>query len=189
MGGKKPFIKALDYFFEHDLYTAGNQIDLQAPFLFNIAGAPWLTQKWAHKITTEPIIQKYGTHQLFPEPVYGRVFKTTPDGMLEEMDDDFACMSAWFALSGMGLYQVCPGIPEFELFSPIFRKIVLDIPGNSTFTIEAKNYAPDCYYIQSAMLNGKPHDKCTISYKEIMAGGKLEYVMGKQPNKSWGLER
>ncbi len=64
-GGKEDFVKELEYFFDNDLYTAGNQIDLQAPFMFNMAGSPWLTQKWVRKILTEPIVQKYGTHGFF----------------------------------------------------------------------------------------------------------------------------
>lgn len=56
------WVNELEYFFENDLYTAGNQIDLHTPFLFNLAGAPWLSQRWVHKILTEPIVHKYGTH-------------------------------------------------------------------------------------------------------------------------------
>ena len=71
-GGKEAFAKELEYFFNNDLYTAGNQPDLQAPFLFNYASVPWLTQKWVRKILTEPIVQKYGTHNFLPKPVFDR---------------------------------------------------------------------------------------------------------------------
>jgi putative alpha-1,2-mannosidase len=29
-------------------------------------------------------------------------------------------MSAWFVLSSMGIYQVCPGDPNFSLGCPLF---------------------------------------------------------------------
>jgi len=190
-GGKDAFLKELEYFFDNDLYTAGNQIDLQAPFLFNYADAPWLTQKWARKILTEPMVQKYGTHQLFPTPVFDRIYKTTPDGYLEEMDDDYGCMSAWYAMSAMGLYQVFPGNPVYQLTAPIFEKVTIkldqSIYNGKTFTIEAKKLSKTNGYIQSAILNGKPFNQSWISHQDIVNGGKLVFEMGTEPNKQWGI--
>ena len=57
-----------------------------------------------------------------------------------------------------------------------------------SFTITAKNNSPDNIYIQSASLNGKPLNRCWLSYAEITAGGTLDLVLGPQPNKSWGIE-
>lgn len=189
-GGNEAFVKELDYFFDNNLYTAGNQIDLQAPFLFNYTGTPWLTQKWSQKIMTEPIVQKYGTHQFFPKPIFDRVYKTTPDGYLLEMDDDYGCMASWYALSAMGLYQMCPGNPMYQLSSPIFSKttITLDqsVYKGKEFVIEAQNLSKTNKYIQSATLNGKPYNRCEISHNDIVNGGKLVYVMGPEPNKDWG---
>ncbi len=189
-GGNDAFLKELEYFFDNDLYTAGNQIDLQAPFLFNLAGAPWLTQKWSQKILTEPIVQKYGTHQFFPKPIFDRVYKTTPDGYLLEMDDDYGCMASWYALSAMGLYQMCPGNPMYQLSAPIFSKttITLDqsVYKGKEFVIEAQNLSKTNKYIQSATLNGKPYNRCEISHNDIVNGGKLVYVMGPEPKKEWG---
>lgn len=191
-GGKELFAKELEYFFNHNLYTAGNQIDLQAPFLFNMAEKPWLSQEWAHKILTEPIVQLYGTHNFFPEPINDRVYKTTPDGYLEEMDDDYGCMSSWYAMAAMGLYQVCPGNPVYQLTSPIFDEINIHLdtkiyPGKS-FVIQANKLSKTNYYIQSAALNGKPYNHSWISHEEIVKGGKLVFEMGSKPNTNWGKE-
>jgi predicted alpha-1,2-mannosidase len=192
-GGEEAFLKELEYFFDNDLYTAGNQIDLQAPFLFNIANAPWLSQKWSRKILTEPILQKYGTHGFFPEPIFDRVYKTTPDGYLEEMDCDYGCMAAWYNMAAMGLYQLCPGNPVYQLTSPIFNKVVITLdssvyPGKQ-FIIEAKNQSRENNYIQSATLNGKPLNRSWITHEEIIRGGKLIYEMGAEPNKNWGIAK
>jgi|GEM_PF-2647580 len=43
----------------------------------------------------------------------------------------------------------------------------------------------DCY-VQSATLNGKPLNRCWITYQEITAGGTLDFVLGASPNKAWG---
>lgn len=191
-GGKEAFLKELEFFFDNDLYTAGNQIDLHAPFLFNEAGAPWLTQKWVRKILTEPIVQKYGTHNFFPEPIFDRVYKNTPDGYLEEMDCDYGCMAAWYNMSAMGLYQVCPGDPVYQLTAPIFEEVKINLDkkiySGKSFLIKAKNLSKDNIYIQSATLNGKPLNRAWISHGEIAQGGKLVFEMGKQPDKMWGKE-
>ncbi len=190
-GGKEAFLKELEYFFDNDLYTAGNQIDLHAPYLFNMAGAPWLTQKWVRKILTEPIVQKYGTHNFFPEPIFDRVYKATPDGYLEEMDCDYGCMAAWYAMSAMGIYQVCPGDPVYQLTAPIFDEVKIRLddkiyPGKS-FVIKARNLSKENSYIQSATLNGKSLNRSWMTHTEIAKGGELVFVMGKEPNKTWGI--
>jgi predicted alpha-1,2-mannosidase len=190
-GGNEAFLAELNYFFGNDLYTAGNQIDLHAPFLFNQAGAPWLTQKWVRKILTEPIVQRYGTHNFFPEPVFDRVYKATPDGYLEEMDCDYGCMAAWYNMAAMGFYQLCPGDPGYQLTAPIFDKVTISLDQRfckgKEFSIEAKGLSNDNFYIQSATLNGELFNRSWLSHNEITAGGKLVFEMGSEPNKNWGI--
>lgn len=190
-GGKEAFVKELEYFFNNDLYTAGNQIDLQAPFMFNMADAPWLTQKWVRKLLTEPVVQKYGTHGFFIEPVFDRIYKSTPDGYLEEMDDDYGCMSGWYAMAAMGLYQMCPGKTEYQLTAPIFNEVAIKPDRNfyngKKFIFRAENLNQENIYIQSATLNGKPFNKSSITHDEIVNGGELVYQMGSEPNKNWGI--
>lgn len=190
-GGQQEFVNELGYFFDNDLYTAGNQIDLHAPFLFNQAGAPWLTQKWVRKILKEPIVQKYGTHNFFPEPIFDRVYKTTPDGYLEEMDCDYGCMAAWYNMAAMGIYQVCPGNPVYQITAPIFDEVKINLDKNiytgSEFVIKANNLNEENIYIQSAKLNGKLLNRSSLEHEEIVAGGVLVLEMGSTPNKKWGV--
>ena len=191
-GGKEAFVRELEYFFDHDLYTAGNQIDLQAPFLFNDAGSPWLTQKWVRKLLTEPVVQQYGTHDFFPKPIFGRIYKNSPDGYLLEMDDDYGCMAAWYVMSAMGLYQICPGNPQYNLTAPIFDKITIELdseiyPGKK-FVIKARNLNKKNIYIQTAKLNGRPYNQAFITHEALVAGGELIFEMGSAPNKQWGIE-
>lgn len=191
-GGNEAFVKELEYFFDNDLYTAGNQIDLQAPFLFNDAGAPWLTQKWVRKLLTEPVIQHYGTHIIFPEPIFGKIYKNSPDGYLLEMDDDYGCMAAWYAMSAMGLYQVCPGNTRYNLTAPIFDVVTINLDpkvyNGKKFTIKANNLNEKNIYIQSAKLNGKSYNQAFITHELIAAGGELVFEMGAVPNREWGIE-
>ncbi len=189
--GKDAFTEELEYFFDNDLYTAGNQIDLQAPYLFNMAGSPWLTQKWVRKILKEPIVQQYGTHGFFIEPVFDKVYKSSPDGYLEEMDDDYGCMSGWYAISAMGLYQVCPGHPVYQVTAPIFDEVIINLDNDfykgKKFIIRAENLSDENIYIQSATLNGELFNRSSINHSEITAGGELVFEMGSTPNKNWGI--
>lgn len=190
MGGRKKFVQTLNYFFENDLYNQGNQPDLQAPYQFNFAGAPWLTQKWVRRILTEPMRQKYGTHGFFKEPIFDRIFKTEPKGYLLEMDDDCGTMAAWFVFGAMGFYPVCVGEPVYEIGTPIFEKITINLDQNfcrgKTFVIQAQNASRENFYIQSATLNGKPYSKPWLHHDDIAGGGKLVFEMGPEPNKAWG---
>ena len=177
LGGKDLFIAKLTDFFDrtpnvgewNSYYNQPNEPVHLIPFLFNRAGAPWLTQKWIRKID--------------------EAYKGGPDGLCG--DEDVGQMSAWFVLAASGIHQACPGDPRYEIFTPLFDKVILHLDPRytkgGTFTITAKNNSPENIYIQSATLNGKPLNRCWIDYKEIVAGGKLELVLGPQPNKYWGL--
>ncbi len=196
IGGRQKFVAELDYFFANHLYQAGNQPDIHAAFLFNYAGAPYLTQKWVRTILTEPMTQRYGAHDFFEEPIVDRIYKATPDGYLLEMDDDFGCMAAWYVLSSMGLFQVCPGQPIYELTAPIFNKVTLKLDSQfyagKEFIIETKKLSAQNIYIQRATLynqnyrKGKDYSAPWISHQQIVAGGRLLFEMGARPNKEWG---
>ena len=54
------------------------------------------------------------------------------------------------------------------------------VPGG-TFTVEAKNFAPENRYVQGVRLNGQPYDKPYISHEAVMQGGVLEFEMGPEP--------
>jgi putative alpha-1,2-mannosidase len=66
--------------------------------------------------------------------------------------------------------------------SPLFTRVTLNLPNGKTFEISAPNNAAHNVYIQSATLNGGPLDAPVISYAQIEAGGKLDFVMGHKPS-------
>jgi len=86
-------------------------------------------------------------------------------------------MSAWYVLSSMGFYQVCPGKPEYTIGSPLFDKVVIQLENGKTFEIKKQNPAQKFQYIQSSTFNGKPSNSSVISHASIINGGKLEFVM------------
>jgi predicted alpha-1,2-mannosidase len=178
-GGKALFIAKLNAFFEHTpSFNRGNPyMDVTnepsnlIPFLFNRAGAPWLTQKWVRRCVTEG-------------------YAAAPNG--NPGDDDEGQISAWFVLAASGLHPACPGDPRFEIFTPLFDKVTLNLDPKyskgATFIVTAKNNSPENVYIQSATLNGQPLNRCWLNYSEITAGGTLDLVLGNKPNMAWGVQ-
>lgn len=94
-------------------------------------------------------------------------------------NEDVGQMSAWYILSSMGIYQVEPAGGVFWFGTPLFDKATINVGNNKTFTIIAHNNSDKNIYIKSIKLNGKPYSKWFINYKDIMAGGTLEFFMGK----------
>lgn len=164
MGGKEKFIERLDRFFEGKYYWHGNEPGHHIAYLYAYAGEPWKTQYWIHNIINSE-------------------YFTTPDGL--SGNDDAGQMSAWLVFSMTGFYPVCPSMPYYVLGSPGFEEITITLDNGKKFTIEANGYSEENIYIQSATLNGMPYDKSYIMHQDIMNGGKLSFVMGNAPNKTW----
>jgi predicted alpha-1,2-mannosidase len=184
IGSKDAFTERLEYYFDNNLHNHGNQPDIHVPFMFNFSTKPWLTQKWVNKILTKEMVQHYGTHVKWKEPYIGRIYKDTPDGYIPEMDDDDGTMSAWYVLSAMGLYPMLVGDPVFQLTSPIFDKITIQLPENKTFVIKTNGFSDQNYYIDKITLNGKNYTKNAILHQDIMNGGVLEVDLTDKPNKN-----
>jgi predicted alpha-1,2-mannosidase len=176
------FKKSTRYNFnaEGDLYDRipinhGNQPNMQAAWLFNYSGKPWLTQHY-----TREIMNRY----------YG---STPLHGWLG--DEDEGQMGAWFVMAAMGLFETDGGAsvkPFYEIGSPLFEKITISLdpayyPGK-TFVIEARNVSDKNRYIQSAMLDGKPLTKPWFYHSELVDGGSLVLQMGPEPNTAWGSQ-
>ena len=176
MGGADEFTRQLEDFFErtppsfgwNNYYNHSNEPVHHVPYLFVYVGKPWLTQKWVRRVL----------HGAYHDNV---------DGICG--NDDVGQMSAWYVLSALGFYPVCPGDGIYILGSPLFPRATIHLDGKwykgAKFTITATNQGPDHPYVQSARLNGKPLSRAWIRHSEIAAGGALEFVMGATANKQW----
>jgi predicted alpha-1,2-mannosidase len=160
-------------FFAEVLVNHGNQPNMQAAYLFNYAGAPWLTQKWSREIMD----LFYGSN---PE-----------DGW--PGDEDQGQMGAWFVMSAIGLFEMDGGgstTPIYEIGSPLFPKATIHLDPKyyqgGTFTVEARGVSKENRYIQSASLNGAPLHRPWFTHEALVGGGSLILEMGPKPNKAWG---
>ncbi len=148
-------------------FSMGNEPSFHIPYLYNYVGAPWKTQKRI----------RFLLDVWFKDNIFG-----IPG------DEDGGGMSAFVVLSSLGFYPVTPGLPIYSIGSPIFEKSSIKLPNKKTFTVIAKGASAENKYIQKAYFNGKEIFTPFFTHDELMAGGKLELVLGIVPNKEWGVK-
>lgn len=185
LGGREKFTKKLDQLFIEGLgmskysylgqfpdatgqvgqFVMGNEPSLHIPYLYNYAGEPWKTQ--------------YRVRMLLDT-----WFTNTPTGI--PGDEDGGGLSAFVVFSNMGFYPVTPGMPVFNIGSPVFTDISVKLQNNKQFRLKAKYSSRENKYIQSATLNGKKWNKPWFSWDDIKNGGELVLIMGSRPNYEWG---
>ncbi len=137
-------------------YAHGNEPSHHMAYLYNYIGKPNKTIKRVHQILNE-------------------FYKNTPDGLIG--NEDCGQMSAWYVLSSIGMYQVCPGKPEFALSAPLFEKVKINLENGKTFEIESPktSLGTETSEVTSTVLNGKSNVRSFITYDQILNGGKLVF--------------
>jgi putative alpha-1,2-mannosidase len=125
------------------------------------------------------------------EQAYGGI---TPDLGYGGHDEDQGQMGGTSALMALGLFSLqgnVSGVPTYEMTSPVFDKIDIQLDpayyAGKTFTIITHNNSKKNVYIQKAMLNGKMLETFWFTHAEYAKGGILEIWLGDLPNKDWGI--
>ncbi len=187
MGGSEAFDSKLDQLFSEGLgrskwvyystmpdatgnvgqFVMGNEPSMHIPYLYNLAGKPWKTQK-----RIRMLMDTWFRNDLMGIPG----------------DEDGGGLTAFYVFSAMGFYPITPGIPEYQIGSPFFSKVKIHLENGKTFTVIAKNNSESNKYIQSATLDGKPLNMTTITHDDIVLGGTLILIMGDRANHSWGTD-
>ncbi|MCC8426312.1 GH92 family glycosyl hydrolase [Mucilaginibacter sp. UR6-11] len=185
MGGTKQAENKLDQLFREDLGTAkfifwktqpdasglvgqfvmGNEPSFHIPYLYNYMGAPWKTQK-----RIRMLLNTWYTDNLFGIPG----------------DEDGGGMTSFVVFSMMGFFPVTAGIPVYNIGSPVFTKVTINLPNGKVFTINAADNSADNKYIQSATLNGARLNKPWFAHTDLVNGATINFKMGSRPNRNWG---
>lgn len=183
MGGENEFCKKLDQCFnskekttgreQADVtgligqYAHGNEPSQHMAYLYCYGGQAYKTQKLVRQILTT-------------------LYKDNPKGICG--NDDCGQMSAWFVMSSLGFYPVCPVSNEYVVGSPLFDKVTINLENGKKFIINSKQ-GKNTPYVQSLSLNGKKYDKTFITYDDIKDGGELTFTMSDKPNKDFGKKQ
>lgn len=174
-GGKDYFSQQLDSLFvvnsdiEGDMvditgligqYAQGNEPSHHMAYLYNYVGQPWKTQEMTRRILEE-------------------MYQPTPEGI--SGNEDCGQMSAWYILSSLGIYAVCPGSSEFVLTTPLFEKATIKLANGKSLTVTANNPQKN-KYIDKVELNGKEITANFITYEQLMEGGIVNFTLSSSPN-------
>jgi len=104
-----------------------------------------------------------------------KLYKNTTDGLCG--DGDSGQMAAWYVMSSLGFYQVKPVGGEFVLGAPQYPRLKLRLGRDRALEIVARNFSTSNRRVSEVSLNGRRLERGIIGYRQIMAGGKLEFVM------------
>lgn len=184
MGGEKTFTEELERMYSTPLgkgrpdfyhqfgdhtgnvgqYSMGNEPAMHIPYLYNYVGEPWRTQK-----RVRSLLKQWFRNDLMGIPG----------------DEDGGGLTSFVVFSMMGFYPITPGLPMYVIGSPMFQKLQIKLTNGRQFEVICHNYSPENKFIQSARFNGKIWNKSWFTHDQLMSGGRLEFTMGKHPNKSW----
>jgi len=190
MGGREAFISMLDSVFIvppvfddsyygqviHEIremqvmnmgnYAHGNQPVQHMIYLYNYAGAPWKSQYWVREAMS-------------------RLYSPAPDGYCG--DEDNGQTSAWYVFSAMGFYPVCPATDEYVIGAPLFKKITLALANGNRIGINAPFNSNENRYIERIELNGEEYTANYFSFRELMRGADIDFVMSDIPSRQRGI--
>jgi len=174
LGGKEAFEKKLDELFNQssDLppdmppdmtgmvgqYCQGNEPCQHIAYYYNVAGVPHKTQARVHQLVTE---------------MYG----TRPDNGMSG-NDDCGQMSAWYCMNAIGFYPVDPVSGKYDIGTPLFDRVVLNVAGGKKLVVEAWRESAKSIYVKAARLNGQPHSEWKLDHADLAKGGRLIFDLG-----------
>ena len=115
-----------------------------------------------------------------------KLYSATPDGYCG--DEDNGQTSAWYVFSALGFYPVTPGVDQYVIGSPLFKKATLHLENGNKFIINAQNNSKNNVFIESAKLDGNSYRNTYLTYEDIQKGGEINFVLGGFPNKDWGTD-
>jgi predicted alpha-1,2-mannosidase len=146
-------------------YWQGNQHDIHAPYLFDEALRPDLTQKWVRWALTER-------------------HSTDVNGL--DGNDDGGTLSAWYIFSAIGFYPVA-GTDRYLIGAPIVDRAEVNMGSGKTLTVVAENQSLTNMYVQKVFLNGTKLLTPSLKHADIKDGGTLVFTMGSLPDAGGGF--
>jgi predicted alpha-1,2-mannosidase len=141
--------------FPRDYYWAGNEVDINAPFLFAQLGRPDLTQKWS----------RWAVDTFYSDQ---------PNGV--PGNDDGGTMGAWYVFATLGLYPVAGG-DRYIVGAPRFAKARITMPNGRELTITADGVSESALYVASVDLDGVPVEMPYLTQAQLNNASSLHFVM------------
>lgn len=129
-----------------------NQPSFHIPYLFQYSNKPEYTSLLVKKLRNQAFDTGF---QAFPG------------------DEDNGSMAAWYILSCLGFYPLCPGNGRYELGIPQFDKVQLQLADGHKLTITTKNNHDHYDFARSAILDGNPIQQ--LSHDQLIKADTLDF--------------
>ena len=133
-------------------YAHSNQPVHHALYLFTAAGRRDRTQYWVHRVLNELY-----TVDNFPG------------------DEDTGSMGAWYVLSSLGIFSMCPGKPEWVLGVPLFDQAEIRLQDGREIRIETHGRKPG-EFLNRVTLNGVEQHGPSVLHSELVKGARLVFT-------------
>jgi predicted alpha-1,2-mannosidase len=147
-------------------FAMGNEPSFATPYVYNHLGAPWSTQKRLRQLLE---------------------YWFTDTAMGIPGDEDGGGMSAFVVFSMMGFYPVVPGLPVYELGSPVFDRVTIRLHNGKTVRINTRNNSYRNKYVAGFKLNGGSQSRVWFSHSDLLKGARLDLQMSDTPNRTLGI--
>lgn len=174
MGGRDVLERNLD-----TLFTTSSRIDgeEQSGDITGLIGQYAHGNEPSHHIA---YLYNYTKHPEKGQAMLDRIMREfylpTPEGIIG--NEDCGQMSAWYIMSALGFYPVCPGSDVYHIGRPMIDKAELAVKGG-VFRIQVEGNAPECKRVAEVSINGRKVNNLQIRHQDLKAGGLLRIVMTK----------
>lgn len=135
-------------------YMHNNQPVHHVLYLYAAAGRPDRTQHWVRRVLNEAYS---------PANFSG--------------DEDTGSMAAWYILSALGFYPICPGKPEYTLGAPLFAHATVHLENGKRIEIDAPGNGPKAAQVRRVNVNGTDHRGATIDHATLANGASVRFDM------------
>ncbi|MFZ1659158.1 MAG: GH92 family glycosyl hydrolase, partial [Flavobacteriales bacterium] len=134
-------------------YAHGNEPSHAMAWMYDQVGRPDKAQRMVDRILNE-------------------LYHDDPDGL--SGNEDCGQMSAWYVIGALGLYQIAPGDPRFELHAPLFHAYRIHLSNGNEVNVRCFGGQDGARYIGSTELNELKGLIEEISYSTLMKGMDLK---------------
>ena len=138
-------------------YAHGNEPSHHIAYLYNATNNPGKTSYWVNEILNSQ-------------------YQNAPDGL--SGNEDCGQMSAWYVMASMGLYPLVPGQPHYQLSTPKWDAIHLELDSGKSLDIAAKGTGPylSSYNLGEEVLAHK--QKRYVTHQKLLEGGTWKVERG-----------
>jgi hypothetical protein len=145
-------------------YAHGNEPSHHIAYLYNATNNPRRTSYWVHRIL-------------------GSQYQNAPDGL--SGNEDCGQMSAWYVMASMGMYPLVPGKPDYQISTPWWDAIHLELPNGKELDITVEDVGTYIMDYDRGDSTQIPYQKRYFTHDELLEGGHWKVKRGDEPS-DWG---